>query len=236
MEKIDLSIVIPAYNEEKRIEKTLDQIYKFLKNTTIKFEIIVVDDGSTDLTASVVKKVIEKIPLVKLISYNTNMGKGEAVKRGVMASSGQLILFSDADLSTPISELEKLLPFIQQGYDIVIGSRRTENSMITKKQPLHRRISGMIFLKLVKVVLKLPFSDTQCGFKMFKGEIAKDLFSTLIHRRFIFDVEIIYKAYMKGYRIKEVGVRWANDPSSTVRFFSDSLECFVDLIKIRFGR
>lgn len=236
MRKIELSIVIPAYNEEKTIENTIYQVYDFFKKKGISFEIIVVDDGSSDNTVLKVRETCEKVPFVRIVSYPKNMGKGEAIRQGVMASKGELILFSDADLSTPISEIENFLPFLHQGYDIVIGSRRTKNSLITRKQPFHRRISGKIFQFLVRQVLKLPFSDTQCGFKLFKGNVARNLFSSLVHKGFIFDVEIIYKAYTSGYKIKEVGVIWANDPSTTVRFFRDSLKCFLDLIRIRLGR
>ncbi|MCM8763999.1 MAG: glycosyltransferase family 2 protein [Candidatus Omnitrophica bacterium] len=236
MEKIDLSIVIPAYNEEKTIQNTLNKVYDFFKKTDLIFEIIVVDDGSSDLTALKVNEIKRNYSCINLVSYPKNAGKGEAVKRGVMASKGNLILFSDADLSTPISEVGKFLPFINQGYDIVIGSRRVKNSLITNKQPLYRRISGRIFQSLVRLILNLPFSDTQCGFKLFKRHIARELFSSLVHKGFIFDVEIVYKANVAGYKIKEIGVIWANDPSTTVKFLKDSLKCFIDLIKIRFGK
>ena len=232
-----MSVVIPAYNEEKNIERTVAEIQNFLiKKKGLTFEIIVVNDGSSDRTAEIVAEIAEKQPCVKLVSYEKNMGKGEAVRQGVMASTGELILFSDADLSTPVSEIEKFLPLVQQGYDIVIGSRRTRDSLITKKQPFHRRVSGRVFQALVRIILGMPFSDTQCGFKLFKREIAKKLFASLNHKGFSFDVEVIYKAYLAEYRIKEVGVIWANDPSTTVRFFRDSSKCFLDLIKIRAGK
>lgn len=236
MEKIDLSIIIPAYNEEKTITDTIRQLYDFLKATDLKFEIIVVDDGSVDSTATKVKEFAMSRSMVKLVSYKKNMGKGEAIRQGVLVAGGELILFSDADLSTPISEIKKLLPFIRNGYDIVIGSRRMRESFIAKRQPFHRRISGNILRLLVKVVLRLPFSDTQCGFKLFKKNVAKSLFSKLVHKGFIFDIEILYKAYTAGYKIKEVGVIWANDPSTTVRFFKDSFKFLIGIIKIRFGR
>ncbi|MCM8822300.1 MAG: glycosyltransferase family 2 protein [Candidatus Omnitrophica bacterium] len=236
MGKIDLSVVIPAYNEEKTIQNTLGVIYDFFRKKGLNFEIIVVDDGSSDLTALKVNEIKKNISCINLVSYPENAGKGEAVRQGVMVSKGALILFSDADLSTPVSEIEKFLPFIHQGYDIVIGSRRIKNSLITRKQPFHRRISGRIFQLLVRCVLKLPYSDTQCGFKLFKANIAKELFSSLVHKGFIFDVEIVYKANVAGYKIKETGVIWANDPTTTVRFFKDSLKCFIDLVKIRFGK
>ncbi|MCM8815022.1 MAG: glycosyltransferase family 2 protein [Candidatus Omnitrophica bacterium] len=236
MEKIDLSVIIPAFNEEKAIQNTLATVCNFFKEKGLSFEVVVVDDGSSDATALRVREMMKDNSFVKLVSYPKNAGKGEAIRQGVMVSKGDLILFSDADLSTPISEMEKFLPFIQQGYDIVIGSRRIKNSLITRKQPFHRRISGKVFQLLVKYVLRLPYEDTQCGFKMFKGSAAKKLFSTLAHKGFIFDVEIVYKAHLAGLKIKEIGVIWANDPSTTVRFLKDSLKCFIDLIKIRIGK
>jgi len=234
MDKINLSIVIPAYNEEKTIENTIYSINGYLKNKNFNYEIIVVDDGSKDKTSLKVQEISKNITVVRLVSYKPNKGKGEAIQQGIFAAKGNLILFSDADLSTPISELEKLIPWIKEGYDIIIGSRRVQTSNITKKQPFHRRLSGKIFQWMIRVVLHLPFSDTQCGFKLFKGSVAKELFSKLKHKGFVFDVEIIYKAYISGYKIAEVGVLWANDPTSTVRFFRDSMKCFVDLWKIRF--
>jgi len=234
-DKVDLSVIIPAYNEEDVIEKTLHVIYNYLKNKNINWEIIVVDDGSTDMTSEKVQQICDKIQGIRLISYKKNVGKGGAVRQGVLAANGRNILFSDADLSTPITELEKLLPWIED-YDIVMGSRRVKDSRIIRKQPFHRRISGKILHLLIRFVLFLPFSDTQCGFKLFKGKVAKQLFSQLVNNGFVFDVEIAYRAYRQGYKIKEIGVIWANDPTSTVRFFKDSVKFFVELLKIRFQK
>jgi len=231
---VNLSVVIPAYNEENTIEATLYNINEYFEKQNIIFEIVVVDDGSCDETSSKVKSIAKKLNSVKLVSYKENKGKGEAISQGVLVAKGEFILFSDADLSTPISEIEKFMPYLANGYDIVIGSRRVMDSQITRKQPFPRRLSGKVLQMLVRTVLHLPFFDTQCGFKLFRGSIAKKLFAELKHKGFVFDVEIIYRAVKSGYRIKEIGVIWANDPTTTVRFLRDSFKCFVELIQIRF--
>ncbi|MGC8805905.1 MAG: dolichyl-phosphate beta-glucosyltransferase, partial [Candidatus Ratteibacteria bacterium] len=146
------------------------------------------------------------------------------------------VLVSDADLSSPVSELEKMEHFISEGYDIVIASRKLKDSVIPVPQPWHRKLSGWVFQFFVRQILRLPFSDTQCGFKLFKREVAKKIFPNLKHKGFIFDVEILFRAVHLNYRIKEVGVIWMNSPYSTVRFFRDSIRMFIDLIKIRFGK
>ncbi len=231
-----MSVVIPAYNEEKRIQKTISEIYGYFKNRKVSFEVIVVDDGSIDSTREIVSSMMNELPNLKLFVHSENKGKGGAVQTGVLSATGNMILISDADLSTPVSEIEKMEHFIFEGYDIVIGSRKLKDSVIPVPQPWYRKLSGWMFLFFVRQILKLPFSDTQCGFKLFKSGVAKEIFSNLRHKGFIFDVEVLFTAMQLKYRIKEVGVIWINSPYSTVRFFRDSIRMFIDLIKIRFGK
>ncbi len=233
---LEISVVIPAYNEERRIEKTIHIIHDYLKNQGYHFEIIVVDDGSTDSTANLMLIILKKLGNIRLISHKKNMGKGAAVRSGVLASTGDITLFTDADLSTPIVELEKMKIYLQNGYDIVIGSRKKKESSIPVPQPWHRRFSGWVFQFLVRKILGLPFSDTQCGFKLFKTDVARSLFLNMKHRGFTFDVEILYNALKNGYKVKETGVVWMNSKNTTVRFFRDSIYMFLDLLKIRFKR
>ncbi|HOK79329.1 MAG TPA: glycosyltransferase family 2 protein [bacterium] len=236
METLELSVVIPAYNEEKRIQRTISKICEYFKDKNAAFEVIVVDDGSIDSTRKIVLSMINEFPNVKLIVHSKNAGKGAAVQTGVLAAKGKMVLVSDADLSTPISEIEKMEHFIFEGYDIVIGSRKLKDSVIPIPQPWHRKLSGWIFQFLVHQILRLSISDTQCGFKLFKLEVAKKIFSNLKHKGFIFDVEILFRATQLNYCIKEIGVIWMNSPYSTVRIFRDSIRMFIDLIKIRFGK
>lgn len=235
MEKMDISIVIPAYNEEKRLGKTLKKVYEYFKNRGDTFEIIVVDDGSKDGTVNVVKTFAIDHPEVKLRCHLKNKGKGAAVKTGVMAAEGNLILFTDADLSTPIEEFEKLIYFIKEKkYDIVIASRALPDSKILISQMFYRRFIGRMFPILVKIIVTREFKDTQCGFKLFKNQVARELFSALGTTDFAFDVEILYRALKRKYKIKEVGVIWLNSPYSTVKIFKDSFRMFFSLLKIKF--
>lgn len=211
-----LSIIIPAYNEEKRLGKTLEEVRTFLKNHDS--EIIVVDDGSTDGTSA-----------FSLISYPVNMGKGYAIKKGVEAAAGDLILFMDADNATPIGELEKLL---KVDADIVIGSRYLPESAIEKKQPLFRVLIGRLGNLIIRLLVVKNVKDTQCGFKLFKKNVAKELFSELQTDRFGFDIEILGRAQKKGYRIVEVPVTWLHNDNSRVRPIRDAFKTLADLIKI----
>lgn len=168
-----------------------------------------------------------------LMENESNRGKGYSIKQGVLKSSGEYILFSDSDLSTPIEEVEKLFAN-NTGFDIVIGSRAMPDSNIVVPQPVWRRTMGKIFNKFIKAILMNDFNDTQCGFKLFKGNIGRELFSALTTEGFAFDVAIIYMAVKKGYRIKEVGVTWANDLHSKVHPLTDSYRMLLELLKIYF--
>jgi dolichyl-phosphate beta-glucosyltransferase len=229
-----LSIVIAAYNEELRIGESIALIDKYLKTRNGDAEIIVVDDGSMDHTSQVVAEYKSEIKNLKIISYPVNRGKGYALRQGVLRAAGELILLIDADLSTPIEELSRLEDcIVNDKYDIVIGSRALESSDIIKKQPWWRQGMGKIFNRIVKIVVLQGFNDTQCGFKLFTRETAKDLFAKACVDRFAYDVEILVLARAGGYRVLELPVKWINSPGSKVNPVSDSFQMLFDLCKIR---
>lgn len=229
-----ISVVIPAFNEDKRIGATVQKIYDYLNENAETFEIVIVDDGSRDSTVDIIRNVSERIQNIKLLSNGSNKGKGFSVKNGILHSTCSIVLISDADLSTPIEEVEKFLPWIDNGYDIVIGSRRLEESEIMNEQPWYRQLMGKAFNALVKILVLGGFNDTQCGFKLLKSEPAKRVFNLSKIYGFAFDVEILFIANKMGYRIKEVPVRWINSPHSRVRIMRDPLKMFLDLFRIRF--
>ena len=229
-----ISVIIAAYNEEKRIQPSLFKIKEFVTEHGMDYEIIVVDDGSTDRTSKVVMHSTNDVPHLEVISYKKNRGKGYALRQGVLASKGEIVLLTDADLSTPIEELSVLLPLVYDNKcDIAIGSRALALSEIIRKQPWWRQSMGKLFNKVVKVLVIDDFSDTQCGFKMFSGDIARGLFKEARINRFAYDVEILALAKKKGYRILEMPIRWINSPESKVNPIADSLNMIVDLLKIR---
>jgi len=229
-----ISIIIAAYNEEKRISPSLFKVKDYLIGLNMDYEIIVVDDGSTDRTGEVVKDLTPDILNLKLIGYEINRGKGHALRKGVLASRGEAVLLTDADLSTPIEELSKLLPLIYDNKcDVAIGSRALALSEIIEKQPWWRQSMGKLFNKIVKVLIVDDFRDTQCGFKVFSGDAARNLFSQAQIDRFAYDVEILALAKKKGYRILEVPIRWINSPESKVNPLRDSLQMLCDLLRIR---
>jgi len=229
-----ISIIIAAYDEEKRIQPSLFKIKEYVTEQGVDYEIIVVDDGSTDHTSKVVMYLTKDIPHLKFIRYEKNRGKGYALRQGVLASKGEAVLLTDADLSTPIDELSKLLPLISHDTcDIAIGSRALALSKIIKKQPWWRQSMGKLFNKIVKILIVNDFDDTQCGFKLFSGDIARDLFKEARINRFAYDVEILALAKKKGYRIIEVPIKWINSPESKVNPIQDSLNMIVDLLRIR---
>ncbi len=228
---IYLSIIIPAYNEERRIASTLTKILNYLSDRDYTWEIILVDDGSTDRTLYKAREVIRDERLI-IIENPVNHGKGYSVKKGILASKGEILLFSDADLSTPIEEMDKMLSWIEKGYDIVIGSRALPDSIIELPQAWHRQTMGKIFNLLVHTVVLKGFKDTQCGFKCFKREGALKIFNLQRITGFAFDVEILLIARKFGFNIKEVPVRWMNSPESKVHIIKGSLSMLIELFKM----
>jgi len=235
MSEIHLSVIIPAYNEEKRLPRTLEEINNYLKKQNFEFEIIVVSDGSTDRTCEVVENLKSQIPNLKLICEKINRGKGYGVKIGMLNARGKYRLFTDADNSTPISEIEKFWTEFEKGADVVIASREIKGAILDPPQPLFRRFVGEVFKYLRKIIVGLwEIEDTQCGFKCFKGEIAEKIFPKAKIERFAFDPEILLIAKRMGFKIKEVPVYWKNDLQSKVKFKS-MIKMLIDLFKIRFN-
>jgi len=228
-----LSIVIPAYNEEKRLGPSLEKIRGYLAAKSYAAEIIVVDDGSTDRTAEVAGAALEGRLPYRVLRRDKNQGKGFSVREGVLAAAGQVILFTDADLSTPIEELEKFIQRLDEGFDMVIGSRALPGCDIRVPQAAPREALGKFFNRLVRLLVMKGCLDTQCGFKVFRRGAAMDLFSRLQSRGFAFDVEILVLAGKLGYRVGEVPVIWCNSPPSRVRIFRSSWQMLRELWRIR---
>lgn len=230
-----LSVVIPAYNEEKRLPKTLFEIDKYLSKQPYEYEIIVVNDGSKDKTGDVVKKMFSEIKNLKLIDNKENHGKGFVVRQGMMEAKGEYRLFTDADNATSIDQVEKMLPYLEEGYDIVIGSRDVKEAVVTTPQPWYRILLGNIFNISVQAIVGLwGIWDTQCGFKALNAKAVKDILPRCRIDRWAFDPEILKIGKKLGYRIKEVPVVWINDPESKVKFKS-MIKMGFDLFKIRWN-
>ena len=230
----ELSIIIPAVNEERRLPETLEKVHKYLMGKGFCAEVLVVDDGSTDRTSQVVVEASERFPEVRRLGNPTNHGKGFAVRQGMLAARGEIALFSDADLSTPIEEADKLIAALREGsYDGAIGSRGLDRSLIETQQSLMRRAGGVFFNRMVRLLTGLAFADTQCGFKAFRMERARILFEQQRIIGFGFDPEILYLARRHGLRVAEIPVRWAHDPGSKVKFVKDGLRMVGELWTIR---
>ena len=227
-----LSVVIPAYNEEKRITKTLVEIDAYLKNKSFEYEIIVVNDGSQDKTIEVVKNLQSRISHLQIIDNTHSKGKGFVVRKGLLKAKGDWRLFTDADNSTPINQLEKFLPLVGQ-YDILIGSRSSRGSEIVKAQPLHRIILGKCYGFLVKTIVNLwGFHDTQCGFKLFSKKSTEDILPRCKTNGLSSDAEILIIAKKLGYRIREIPVVWADDKETKVNFYH-MMKALLDVLLIR---
>lgn len=228
---MEISVVVPCYNEEKCIKDNLIKIDNFLKtNKKIKkYEIICVDDGSSDSTRKIIKKLQKFKPYIRLTPKRENKGKGFSVKQGILASRFPYILFTDADLPTPMTELNKFFKFLD--HDIVIGSRNLKNSVV--KRSLKRTIIGKTYAKIVQLILGLKYKDPQCGFKLFKSEIAKKLVQKQKINGFAFDSELLFLAQKKNYKIVEIPVRWKESRKTRINLLKHSLAMLIDLIKIR---
>lgn len=233
MNECFLSIVIPAYNEEKRLLPTLNKVSEYLSRQDFSYEIILVDDGSTDNTLQIVNNFANLSNNVLVFANEQNKGKGYSVRKGMLSAGGEYIFFTDADLSTPIEELEKCLPYLKNGYDVVIGSRSMPSSDIVIHQPWYRERMGKIFNFMVNLVLLKGIIDTQCGFKGFRREVVKTIFSRCKIDGFSFDVEALYLSRKFNFKIKEIPIRWENSALSKVSPIRHSIQMFKDLIGIK---
>jgi dolichyl-phosphate beta-glucosyltransferase len=228
-----LSVLIPAYNEQDRIEPTVRTIVRWLREQRRRFEVVVVDDGSRDRTGTVVHDLRSELHEVRLIRLARNHGKGYAVRAGVLNARCDLILFSDADLATPIEELTRLEAALSDGAAIAIGSREMPSDSVRVRARPYRRVMGRTFHALVQLLTVRGFRDTQCGFKLFRGAAAQDLFSRIRMDGYTFDVELLLIAGRRGYRVAEVPVNWVHQPGSKVNLVTDSARMLWDLIRIR---
>ena len=227
-----LSVVIPAFNEQDRLPSSLEKIHRYLDNSDLSYEVIVVDDGSGDNTPVILNQLAEEWPCFKPIRTTKNHGKGYATKRGVQIAQGTWILTSDADLSTPIQQVEPMLERAK-GYPVVIGSRSIAGSHIAKRQPFYRVWMGRMFNQLVSVTCDLPFRDTQCGFKLYERQAAQKIFEQVTIHGFAFDVEVLTIARKLGFSIWEEPVTWYNDESTKVHLIRDPICMFADIVRIR---
>lgn len=230
---IDLSIVVPAYNEERRLPPTLIDMIDFFDRQSLSYEILVVDDGSSDTTGDVVRKFERVREQIRLIQLPKNYGKGHAVRLGVLNSHGKRILFADADGATPIEEFFRLNDAMNEGCDVAIGSRALASDDTKVSTSMHRRLLGRIFNCCVNTVLLPAIADTQCGFKMFSRKAGLFLFRRQQSDRFSFDVEILYIARKAGLLVKEVPINWTNIPGSKVNLIVDSMRMFRDVFQFK---
>jgi dolichyl-phosphate beta-glucosyltransferase len=231
-----LSLILPAYNEVRSICRTLDEVLAYLDRQPYPYEVLVCADG-TDGTRELARRRAAGDLRLSVLGGPERGGKGRGIRRGVARARGRVIGFADADNKTPIEELGKLLPWLDGGYDVVIGSRALSESRIEVAQPLHRRLGSKCFGLAMHLVTGLwGVRDTQCGFKFFRGDVARDLFARQRIDGYMFDVEILYLARRSGYRMKEVGVRWRDDGDSRLRLVAGNWRNMIDLFRIRFGR
>lgn len=229
------SIVIPAYNEGRRIPATLDAVVSCIRSQGWAAEVVVVDDGSRDNTAAVVRAFAAHAPEVRLLQNPGNRGKGYSVRQGILQALGEVVMFTDADLSAPIEEAQGLFAAIAGGADIAIGSRWLERQRQTVRQPFYRRFFGRCFNAVTRMVMRLPFADTQCGFKAFTRAAAQTVFQLQTIQGWGFDAEILFIALKRGYRIKEVPVSWAHDERTQISYLRDGARMLQDLAVVRWN-
>ena len=229
----ELSIVVPAYNESARIENALKRILSCVQEQGWNAEVLVVDDGSNDNTAAIVQGWMEKHSNLHLIQNPGNRGKGYSVRNGLLQAAGEIVMFTDADLSAPMEEAERLFSAVRNGADVAIGSRWLDRARQTIHQPLYRQFFGRCFNWITRTVMGLPFKDTQCGFKAFKRSAAQVIFRLQTIERWGFDPEILFIARKLGYEIREVPVTWGHDERSRISYLKDGLKMLEDMARIR---
>ena len=228
------SIIIPAYNEAERIGASLDRILGYIAESRWSAEIIVVNDGSRDNTSQVVQEYSRRNPIIRVLENPGNRGKGYSVRNGMLNASGQVLLFTDADLSSPIEEANKLFAVVESGQaDVAIGSRYLQSELQTRKQPLHRRMLGRAFNGALRMILGLCYVDTQCGFKAFNRKAVTTIFPNMKIERWGFDPEILFLARRYGLRVAEVAVSWAHDHRSKISPMRDGTRMLGELLRIR---
>jgi dolichyl-phosphate beta-glucosyltransferase len=230
---VHLSVVVPAYNEEGRLSKSLPAIMDYLSRQSYAWEVLIIDDGSSDRTGEIAARIGENKP-VRVLQNNPNRGKGYSIRYGMLEARGKYRLFSDADLSTPIEELDHFWKPVAEGYDVVIGSRAVSGSRLEVRQARYREWMGRAFNLLVRMMLVPGIHDTQCGFKLFSEKAATEIFPRQTLQGFAFDVELLILARKHGYKVKEFPVRWINSPATTVSAWRDSSRMFVDLVRLKF--
>jgi len=229
---LQLSIIIPSFNEELRLPRSLELVAAYLNNSNRSSEVLVVDDGSTDRTAQVAAAFADRIANLRVLKNGENRGKGYGVRHGMQEAKGEYVLFTDADLSAPIEEADKLLAALKE-YDLAIGSRAMNRKLIEVHESPFREFAGIIFNRIVRIVLWLPFVDTQCGFKAFRRERCRIIFEQQRIERFGFDPELLYLARHHGLKATEIPVRWSHSPATKINMFRDSILMFVDVFTIR---
>ncbi len=234
MDELQYSIVIPAFNEQARIGATLDRVMECIHDRGWAAEVLVVNDGSRDRTAAIVANRALRHPNLRLIENSGNHGKGYSVRNGILQARGVIVMFTDADLSAPIEEAERLFSAIRAGADVAIGSRWLDRSRQTLQQPIYRRFFGRCFNWLTRLVMNLPLADTQCGFKAFRREAAQTIFMRQRIERWGFDPEILYIALRLGMRVQEVAVTWGHDDRSRISYLKDGMKMLEDLLRVRF--
>ena len=226
--------MIPAYNEGRRLGATLEKVLAYVDRQKWPAEIIVVNDGSRDNTAEIAREFAQN-PILRLVENPGNRGKGYAVRNGMLNATGEVLLFSDADLSSPIEEAPKLFAAIGAGADVAIGSRWLKAELQTERQPGYRQLFGRIFNLLLRAILGLKFKDTQCGFKAFTRRAALEIFPRQKIERWGFDPEILFIAQKHGFKIAEVPVEWAHDPGTRISPLRDGTRMFFEMLKIRWN-
>ena len=227
------SIVIPAYNESARIGRTLERILAHVRERNWNAEFVVVNDGSTDGTAALVREIASQVGNLVLIENPGNRGKGYSVRNGMLHASGEIVLFSDADLSSPIEEADKLFAALEAGADVAIGSRWLRAELQTERQPLHRQLFGRIFNLLLRMILGLRYKDTQCGFKAFTQRAVQLIFPPQQIERWGFDPELLFLARKFGLKVEEVPVAWAHREGTTIHPLRDGIRMFGEMLKVR---
>jgi dolichyl-phosphate beta-glucosyltransferase len=227
------SIVIPAYNESQRIGESLERVLAYIAREHWMAEVIVVNDGSRDDTAEMVRRIARQNPAVRLVENPGNRGKGYSVRHGMTEARGDVLLFTDADLSSPIEEADKLFAAIAAGADVAIGSRWLQAELQSERQPLYRQLFGRIFNLLLRIALGLQYKDTQCGFKAFSRRAAQAVFSRQRIERWAFDPELLFLAHKFGMVVREVPVRWAHDERSKIHPLKDGFKMFTEILRVR---